>query len=389
MATLLASAPPSHAPLPQPGQVVAKRYELVSLIGRGGHGQIFSARHLGTGQTVALKILLPPADADEDFAIKRFFLEARATSGLSHPNTVRVFDFGQEDSGLVYLALELLTGQTLRQALRHRKNEGRVFTEREAIELALPITRSLAEAHAAKIVHRDLKPDNVFLHQVVGDEPVVKVLDFGIAKLGSNTLSTPTSVPGTPAYMSPEQVLGGDVDGRSDLYSLGVILFQLVTGELPFRGPSDPETLYMHAYQAPPDVRALAKTPLSDAFVRVIRRALEKDPTRRFADARELREALEVARDGARAAEPGGDATELVLPPRDTRPRDTRPRDGRHADVRPMTPALADDPTLTPLTTAKVPVRARAGAPSRGSVALIGAGAALALVLGDEARPGA
>jgi serine/threonine-protein kinase len=298
MATLLAESSLSRAAPPRSGDVIAGRYQVEEPIGHGGYGQVFRARHLGTGQDVALKVLTPQG-GDETFTIKRFFLEARVTSGLKHANTIKVFDFGQEDSGLVYLAMELLAGRTLREELRARRKEGRPFTEREAIEIGVAITRSLGEAHAAGLVHRDLKPDNVFLHRAGDDEPTIKVLDFGIVKLGDgeHTLSSTTSVPGTPAYMSPEHALNQNVDGRSDLYSLGVILYQLVALELPFRGESDPQTLYMHAYHPVPELIASAKTPVSQQFAEAVMTALAKRRDERFPDARSMREALKACLD--------------------------------------------------------------------------------------------
>ncbi len=299
-ATLLVDLPPDEAPAPAPGMVIAGRYEIERRIGAGGYGQVFAARHRGTGQSVALKILHPPPDGDHAFATKRFFLEARVTSGLSHPNTVRVFDFGQEDSGLLFLAMELLNGRTLRAEQKAREKRGATYSEAEAIEIAIQVTRSLSEAHDAGLVHRDLKPDNIFLHRAAVDDIVVKVLDFGIAKLGGGhaTLSSDTSVPGTPAYMAPEHALNRPVDARTDLYSLGVVLFQLVTGELPFVGASDPQTLYMHAFEALPSLAAKSRTQLSPGFQSVLERVLAKDPARRFESARAMRDALAACAEG-------------------------------------------------------------------------------------------
>lgn len=301
MATVLAELPVGFRELPERRAVIAERYEIERAIGRGGFSQVYRARHLGTGQAVALKILAPAADADYRFSVKRFFLEARVTAGLNHPSTVRVFDFGQEDSGVVYLAMELLSGQTLREALRSREMADRTYSEAEASALIQPVLRSLAEAHAAGLVHRDLKPDNLFLHEVAG-ERIVKVLDFGIAKLGAggaHTLSSETSVPGTPSYMAPEHALNRPVDARSDLYALGVILYELVSGTLPFKGRSDPETLYQHAFQPVPPLREAAKAPLSAGFVAVVERALAKRPEDRFVDAEAMRLALSEAEGSA------------------------------------------------------------------------------------------
>ncbi|MCK6551955.1 serine/threonine protein kinase, partial [Myxococcota bacterium] len=305
MATLLVDAPSPSISDIVPGFVIGGRYVVQRLLGKGGYGAVFEARHTGTGQGVAVKTLAPGLEAD-DAALRRFFLEARVTSGLKHPNTVRVFDFGQDDSGLLYLAMELLTGHTLRDVLKQRLREGRVFTEREAIEIGAAITRSLAEAHAAGLVHRDLKADNVFLHHVEGDDPVIKVLDFGIVKLANHslTIGSDAAIPGTPAYMSPEQVSKrAEVDGRSDLYALGVLLFNLVTGTVPFKGNDVLQILWSHVHEPAPDVRDHAKTPVSDAFAAVVARCLAKSPADRPADARTLRaELVACLGDASRAA---------------------------------------------------------------------------------------
>jgi len=302
MATLLVDAPSSDPSLIQIGSMIAGRYEVERVVGRGGFGAVFSARHTGTGQNVALKVLAS-GDEDDDTAMRRFFQEARVTSGLKHPNTIRVFDFGQDDSGLVYIAMELLTGRTLKQELRARRKAGRLFEEREAVEIGVAITRSLGEAHAAGLVHRDLKPDNVFLHHVEGDDPVVKVLDFGIVKLRNSGITQVNAGggPGTPAYMSPEQALNkAELDGRSDLYSVGVILFQLVTGKVPFRGEADVQTLYMHAHEPVPNLYERARVPVSESYVHIVYRALSKDPGARYTDSRDMRTALRECLDQSR-----------------------------------------------------------------------------------------
>lgn len=293
MSTLLLDAPVYDVPAPALGQVLVGRYEVREPIGQGGYGRVYRARHLGTGQDIALKILRVPPEEDASFAVQRFFLEARATSGLTHPNTVRVFDFGQDDEGRVFLAMELLAGRTLREELRVRKGRGTRFSDAEVVQIGVAITKSLSEAHEHGLVHRDLKPDNIFLHRVAGDDPVVKVLDFGIAKLGTghrHTLSSDTSVPGTPAYMAPEHALNQAVDGRTDLYALGVVLYQLITLELPYQAPSDPQTLYMHAYEAVPDPRQ--QVAVAAGLAEVVMKAMQKRPEARFDDAVSMRTAL-------------------------------------------------------------------------------------------------
>ncbi len=302
MATLLVGAAPSDPTRIRVGDLIAGRYEIEKVVGRGGFGAVFQARHTGTGQGVALKVLAAGGD-DDELALQRFFVEARVTSGLRHPNTVRVFDFGQDDDGLVYLAMELLHGHTLKQELRARRREGRVFTEKEAVEIGIAVSRSLGEAHMAGVVHRDLKPDNVFLHHVEGDDPVIKVLDFGIVKLAHGGVNESASEggPGTPAFMSPEQCLNKpDLDGRSDLYALGVILWQLVCGKVPLRGDTEAQTLYMHVHTPPPDLRTQARVPLSTGFVELVEQALAKRKEDRFPDAATMRESLRECLDQSR-----------------------------------------------------------------------------------------
>jgi serine/threonine-protein kinase len=316
IATLLVDAPGVDVASVYVGQVIADRYVIERKIGRGGFGAVFAAHHTGTGQEVALKCLNTAAGVD-DVTLRRFFQEARVTSGLRHPNTIRVFDFGQDDSGLLYLAMELLSGRTLKQELAHRRKENQVFSEQEAIHIGIGILRSLAEAHAVGLVHRDLKPDNIFLHEVTGEEPIIKVLDFGIVKLGDSTitLGSDSGVPGTPAFMSPEQVTRQAVDGRSDLYSLGCLLYQLVSGKVPLRGETAMQTLYMHVHERVVDLRKRAKTPISERFASLVHCALEKDPSDRYRDAKAMRAALEKCLGGSPATRVERDPTRLVRQP--------------------------------------------------------------------------
>jgi serine/threonine protein kinase len=273
------------------GDLVAK-YRISGKLGKGGFGAVFSAVHTGTGQSVALKMLLSE-DADES-EIRRFHREARITAGLQHPNTVRVFDVGQTESGSLYIAMELLQGGSLEEELRQR-GAGGILTQTEAIELAIPVLKALSEAHSQSLVHRDLKPGNI-MYATIDGERVVKVLDFGIARINDSSLTGTGRSLGTPAYMSPEQVLGGNLDGRSDLYALGVILYRCVAGKLPFSDPNPLSVLYSHMHVPAPDLAATARTPVSVAFVDLVMRALAKEPDRRFANAREMRIALEAIR---------------------------------------------------------------------------------------------
>jgi len=278
------------------GTIISGRYRIDQVIGSGAFGRVFSASHLLTGQDVALKVLNDHSVDDDDRGILRFFQEARVTARLAHPNTVRVFDFGQDDSGLVYLVMEYLKGKTLRQELSERKARGSRFTEEETVEAAIAVTRSLSEAHAQGLVHRDLKPENIMMHRVLGDEPQIKVLDFGIVKQSTHALTMAGQTPCTPAYASPEQVIAAELDGRSDLYSLAILMFELLTGSVPFIGHSVIATLQLQLSEPPPDVRSRTTAPISEELALIIGRALRKQPDERFFDAAEMRAALEGTR---------------------------------------------------------------------------------------------
>jgi serine/threonine-protein kinase len=285
----------------QPGRIVAGRYRLIEALASGARASVWKARHLGTGQPLAIKALAASASGEDPAALQRFFQEARATSRLRHPSTVRVYDFGREPSGLVYLAMELLSGRTLADELAARG----AITEREALEVAIAASRSLGEAHLTGLVHRDLRPSNIFFHRVPGEvEPAIKVLDFGLAKvLGTSLTRTgDRALRGDARYMSPEQAESRPLDGRSDLYSLGVILFEAVSGEVPFEGGSALTTLELQIRGVAPKVGERARTPVSAAFVALVDRALAKDPERRFRDAAELRRAAEAVASAAAAA---------------------------------------------------------------------------------------
>ena len=221
---------------PMLGRVLAGRFTILARLGAGSMGTVYRAIQSPIGRRVAIKILRSDRAIDE-VSRARFLREARANSLLTSPNTVTVFDFGQSESGDFYLAMELLEGESLGQRM---KRLGRIAVD-DAIETAQQALRSLAEAHAKGIVHRDLKPDNLFFARLPTNDTyqeIVKVLDFGIAKMlqtdgevGLNVIETQAgTVFGTPRYMSPEQAQGKPLDARSDLYSLGVILYHMLVG---------------------------------------------------------------------------------------------------------------------------------------------------------------
>ena len=271
----------------------AGNYRILDKISDGGMGSVYRAEHALIGRLVAVKVLLPELTGNREI-VDRFFREAKATTAIKHPGIVEVFDFGYLDSGLAYIVMELLEGMTLARRIKMRG----AMPEGEAASLLRGVCSSLAAAHDKGIVHRDLKPDNLFLVQDldIPNGERIKLLDFGIAKLtdiGSAHAATKTgAVMGTPTYMSPEQCRGsGDVDARADIYSLGCIFYQLLTGKPPFANEGAGEVIGMHLYvqPEPPSRHALGISPDTEALVMAM---LSKDPKGRPQSARELAQAF-------------------------------------------------------------------------------------------------
>jgi serine/threonine-protein kinase len=299
------------------GTVLGETYELVRLIGQGGMGAVWEASHLRLpGKRVAVKVLLATIAAGSE-AFSRFRREAEIASRLGHANIVEVFDFNVLPSGTPYLVLELLQGESLAQRLRRGP-----LPPGEALAVTRQIGAALSAAHRHGVVHRDLKPDNVYLCPPTDEGatlPRVKVLDFGISKIaGSSTVQTQEArVMGTPQYMAPEQFTGIDVDARSDLYALGVILYQAVTGTTPFDGPSASAIFELQRRSEPPPFeRARPGFTATRRFEQIVFKLLAKKPDERFASARALADALEFR------FEPTAEVTRKSpnpLPPEDPR----------------------------------------------------------------------
>ncbi|MFY9550495.1 MAG: serine/threonine-protein kinase, partial [Thermoanaerobaculia bacterium] len=270
-------------------------YEILDQIGAGGMGVVYRARDTRLGREVAVKVLPESLSADSD-RLRRFEQEARAASALNHPNIITVHDFGQQN-GSPYVVSELLEGATLRERLTQGSPPAR-----KAVDYGIQIAHGLAAAHEKGIVHRDLKPENVFVTQ----DGRVKILDFGLAKLtqpeaadGGTKAPTqagtePGVVLGTVGYMSPEQVRGQAADPRSDIFSFGAVLYEMLTGERAFRGESAIETMNAILKEEPPEISA-SRPHLSPALDRVVRRCLEKSPAERFQSSRDLGFALAEA----------------------------------------------------------------------------------------------
>jgi serine/threonine-protein kinase len=277
------------------GRTLPGGYHILDLISVGGMGRVYRAEQSVLGRTVAVKIIHPHLLADENSAL-RFMTEARAASQLNHPNSVAVFDFGRTDEGEPYLVMEFLRGKDL---ARVAYEDGPLSFER-IVDVLRQVLAALGEAHDLGIIHRDLKPENVILEPLRRGGDFVKVVDFGLAKLKADaqapSVTSPGIVCGTPDYMAPEQGRGDAIDGRSDLYAVGVILFQLLTSQLPFEAENPTQVVMMHMTLPVPDPRELApERNIPDELVAVAYKALEKDARRRFQDAHEFSGALAEA----------------------------------------------------------------------------------------------
>ena len=277
-----------------PGVVIDGRYRLLTRLGNGGMAEVWAAEDSELGRQVALKMLHARLAADQDF-VERFRREASAAAGLQHPNVVQVYDRG-ESQGTYYIAMEYLRGQSLKDLVRRGP-----LDPAYAVELVIQVLKAARFAHRHGIVHRDLKPHNVMLD----GEGRVKVTDFGIARAGASDMTETGSIMGTAQYLSPEQAQGHAVTERSDLYSVGVMLFELLTGRVPFEGESAVTIALRHVSEPPPAPSRLNPA-VSPALDSVVLRALEKDPGRRFHDADEFIAAL------AATAEAPGDATQVT-----------------------------------------------------------------------------
>ena len=273
------------------GTVIAGRYKVESLIGQGGFGAVFRAVNQTMRQEMVVKVLRPEY-AKDPIQVQRFFNEGRTAAQLTHQHTVRVYDFGQTDAGQLYLAMELLHGQELAKVLRDQKTINPI----RATRIAIAMLKSLAEAHDHGMVHRDLKPENIFLCRMRGEDDFVKLIDFGIAKSFEHEdqdLTKTGFAVGTPKYMSPEQGRAEALDGRSDLYSLGIILYQCLTGDIPFKAPSAMGIIVKHLQEKPVPVEEASPQPLPFGLAEVVMRALAKRREDRFHDADDMRAALE------------------------------------------------------------------------------------------------
>jgi serine/threonine-protein kinase len=299
-----ATAPTDSGSWPRPegaapdliGREIAGRYRILAKLGEGGMGAVYRGEQMSLKRAVAVKLLRPELGANQ-MILRRFNAEAEAVAKLSHPNTVNIYDFGQDTDGSLFIAMEFIEGRSLRSAI---SKEG-PFHPARAIAIALQVAASLSDAHAHAIVHRDLKPDNVMLQDRGRQKDVVRVLDFGIAKLRDDSRATQQAMTqagdmlGTPQYMAPEQIRGEAIDGRTDIYALGCMIYEMVTGRMPFEAPTIMAILSKHLLEqvVPPSQRR-PELALPAAIDQLVLGAMAKDPRSRPATMDQFGELLQA-----------------------------------------------------------------------------------------------
>src|ERR1041384_7590102 len=286
---------------PMLGQVLAGRYLIQKKLGEGGMGAVYLATHITLDKQVALKVLHGEFARKPDL-VERFMQEAKAASRIRHENVIDISDFGTPPDGLVFFAMELLTGHDLHEEIARARLAGQLLPWPRSKRIFLQICAALSAAHALGIIHRDLKPENIYLVDFLGEPDFVKLLDFGIAKLtevadGDRKLTRTGMLFGTPEYMSPEQARGDPPDHRVDIYAMGCILFQLVTGRVPFEAENFMGVLSLHLVQPPPEIppEVFDSIGAPRALAQVIDQALAKDRNQRFATIDDLARAVRRA----------------------------------------------------------------------------------------------
>src|SRR5215213_10210855 len=299
------------------GTVVDGRYRIERRIGSGGMADVYCAADSQLGREVAIKMLHRRFARDQEF-VERFRREASAAAGLQHPNVVSVFDRGEYD-GTYYIAMEYLPGKTLKEVVR----EEAPLDQLRAIAFGIQILQAAAFAHRRGVIHRDFKPHNV----IVGGDDRLKVTDFGIARAGASEMTETGSIMGTAQYLSPEQAQGQRVGAASDLYSIGVIMYELLAGRVPFTGDSAVSIALKHVSEQPQRLREL-RPDVHPRLEQAVGRALLKDPAQRYASADEFIAALEQARAAIVSGDNGaGTSTFVPVAPPDA--HDPRGRRGR------------------------------------------------------------
>jgi len=354
------------------GQTIDGRYAIESVLGEGGMGTVYRARHVALARTFALKVLRADLAQETELAA-RFLQEAQATAAVKHPNIVSITDFGRLPDLRPYFVMELLTGRTLASLIK----AGGALPPREAADIAMGVAAGLEAAHAAGVIHRDLKPENVFLLDDAHRE--IRVVDFGAAMIvGASRLTKAGVVFGTPHYMSPEQAAGKTVDHRADVYALGIILYEMITGRVPFEGDTYMGVLTQHMFVAPKPPSEVVPTlgGRLGALEAVMLRALEKDPAARFASMAELADAVRQAIE-ARGVAPSWPSPDLS-PQAGTPGRPSGPPRGIADNLElPTTSEIRDSLTATETSARRARGRKILIAALAGSAVLLGAGFAV------------
>jgi serine/threonine protein kinase len=355
---------------PRIGSVLQERYRILQRLAAGGMGVVYRGERLELGRAVAIKFLHPWMASEPSFQ-KRFQIEAQAMSRLSHPCCVSVIDHGVHD-GAPFMVMDFVTGQTLRTLLR----EGGPLPVRRALGLVRQVLAGLAHAHDQDIVHRDIKPDNILLTEVTGLGEQVRILDFGLARLRDTVSGLTTGLAiGTPSYMAPEQIRAEEIDARTDLYSVGVLLFELLTGAKPFNGERAAEVMSQHQAAPPPALRSIRpEAGFSQELEAAVRKAMAKQPADRFPSAADFAAALDALPD---VSAPSESPTLRVPAPAPVSPDaatvvPSRPQEKTVPDSRELVPRRDKRPMLAVGAT---------------GVLLVGLGAALLWPAAQESRP--
>jgi serine/threonine protein kinase len=359
--TAVKNGPISSGPQADPliGRVINDRFKVLALIARGGMGRVYRAEQVPLGRLCALKVLHPnyAGEHDPEFH-KRFFLEASTSSKLRHPNTVTIFDYGSTDDGIYYMAMELLEGRTLHRVLR---DSGPLEPAR-ALRIVRQVCRSLREAHGLGVIHRDLKPANIFLVRNEDEEDFVKVLDFGLVKHldeGAAEHLTQTGLfMGSPKYMAPEQIQGEKVSAATDVYALGVVLYELLTGKVPFDRGNSVNTLMAHVSEpVPPMIQTNPSVAVPIPIAEFVARCLAKRPEDRFESMDAMLEGLRAAATGALDSISTGEWTRSIVDARAPLGIPEPARVARPELVTPVSDAPPSGPSATPSVEPSEPAR--------------------------------